>query len=76
MKVYLHACSNKEGQRHACSNCLRRVWKNVEECMCFECHFYDHIHVNSNHACAIGYTGIHTDCGDNTIYHIPFNGRH
>ena len=32
--------------------------------------------LNSNYACALSYTGIHTDSNDNTIYHIPFNGKH
>ena len=29
------------------------------------------IALNSNYACALSYTGIHTDSNDNTIYHIP-----
>ena len=46
---------------------LRKVLKNVEECMFYECHSYDYSHctfnrnlVASNYAWALTYTDIHT----------------
>ena len=30
------------------------------------------ITLNSNHACALSYTSIHTDCSDSIVHHIPF----
>ena len=32
--------------------------------------------INSNYACALTYTDIHTDTSDNIIYHIPFNSKY
>lgn len=37
---------DKEGQN---SGCLKEVWKNVEECICYEFYSYDYNTVNRNH---------------------------
>ena len=61
LKNTIKEVNKKEGQRQWPS---KDDLENVEECMCYECHFYDNNwkkSLNRNYACALSYAGIHTD---------------
>ena len=70
MKVHLLMRKDK------LSNRLRKVWNNVEECMRFAWMLFLWLQLKVicwwNHACALSYTGVYTDCSDNIVYNIPF----